>query len=55
VYTSPPIWIKFSIIDLLEMPLNKCALRENGHSESHILFRGISEILAYVVLFFLVG
>jgi hypothetical protein len=50
LYTSP-IWIKFNIADHLEMPLSNFELRENWHSESHTLFRGVSEIIPYVLHF----
>lgn len=51
LYTSPPMWIKFNIADLLEMPLSNCELRGNWHSESHTLFRGLSKIISYVLRF----
>lgn len=49
LYNSLSIWIKFNIADLLEMPLSNCELREKWHSENHNLFRGVSEIIAYVL------
>jgi hypothetical protein len=33
------------------MPLSNCELREKWHSENHTLFRGVSEIIAYVLHF----
>jgi hypothetical protein len=51
ILRASPIWIKFNIADLLEMPLSNCELRKNWHSESHTLFRGVSEIISYVLHF----